>query len=247
MVATAPAGGVTLPSQPQLLDSYPAPTTGPSPAVLRRALRQNRRALTPLEQRRHSASLTRILGRQLLFLRSRRLAAYWPTDGELDPRPLLGNAADRGRRTYLPVLRRGAHGSLWFVRYSPGDPLRPNRFRIPEPQRRQGRIGLAPTLDLLLVPLVGFDADCNRIGMGGGFYDRTLAYLRRRTHWRRPRLIGIAHECQRVERIEPRPWDIPLDAVATERRIYWRGGPRTEGQGPHRPEPPLRAAAEDRS
>jgi 5-formyltetrahydrofolate cyclo-ligase len=79
-------------------------------------------------------------------------------------------------------------------------------------------------LDLLLVPLVGFDADCNRLGMGGGFYDRTLAYLTRRTHWRRPRLVGIAHECQRVERLETGPWDVPLDAVATERRLYWRPG-----------------------
>ena len=63
--------------------------------------------------------------------------------------------------------------------------------------------------------------------MGGGFYDRTLAYLRQRTHWLRPRLIGLAHECQRVERIAPQPWDIPLDGVATELGVYWRG-PRAE-------------------
>jgi 5-formyltetrahydrofolate cyclo-ligase len=73
---------------------------------------------------------------------------------------------------------------------------------------------------------VGFDGECNRLGMGGGFYDRTLAYLRQRTHWRRPRLIGIAHACQRLDRIDPRPWDIPLDGVATEERIYWRRGRR---------------------
>jgi 5-formyltetrahydrofolate cyclo-ligase len=83
-------------------------------------------------------------------------------------------------------------------------------------------MSLAWTLDLMLVPLVGFDGACNRIGMGGGFYDRTLAYLRRRRHWRRPRLIGIAHECQRVDRIDPRPWDIPLDAVVTEQGVYRR-------------------------
>ena len=232
-VATAPAGGVTSPIHPQLPDSHPAlDTGGRTSAKLRRALRQARRALSPLEQRRHSAALTRLLGRELHFLRSRRLAAYWPADGELDPRPLLKRAARGSRQTYLPVLRRGAHRRLWFVRYCPGEPLRLNRFGIPEPQRRRGRIGLAADLDLLLVPLVGFDSDCNRIGMGGGFYDRTLAYLRRRTHWRRPRLIGIAHECQRLERIDPRPWDIPLDAVATERRIYWRTAPGPEGPAP---------------
>ena len=70
--------------------------------------------------------------------------------------------------------------------------------------------------------LVGFDARCNRLGMGGGYYDRTLAYLRHRVHWRRPLLVGVAHECQRVERLEANPWDVPLDLVVTERRIYAR-------------------------
>lgn len=72
----------------------------------------------------------------------------------------------------------------------------------------------------MILPLVGFDADCRRIGMGGGFYDRTLAYLGRGMRWRRPRLFGVAHECQRLERIEVRPWDIPLDAVITESGVY---------------------------
>ncbi len=120
------------------------------------------------------------------------------------------------------MLRPGKRRQLWFLRYRPGEPMRANRFGIPEPARRQRRLALAWTLDLILVPLVGFDADCNRLGMGGGFYDRTLSFLRQRTHWQRPRLIGIAHECQRVERIQPQPWDIPLDAVATELRLYRR-------------------------
>ncbi len=72
----------------------------------------------------------------------------------------------------------------------------------------------------MILPLVGFDADCHRLGMGGGFYDRTLGYLRIRTHWRRPRLFGIAHELQKVPRIAAQPWDIPLDAVFTESHTY---------------------------
>ncbi len=200
----------------------------PRPPSIRCSLRQARRALPARDQRRHAQALARLLGKTQDFLRAGRLAAYWPADGELDPRPLLALARRRGRRTFLPVLRRASRARLWFLPYGPGEPLRPNRFGIPEPRRRREHIRLAWNLDLLLVPLVGFDPDCNRLGMGGGFYDRTLAYLRRRSHWRRPRLIGIAHECQRLERIDPRPWDIPLDAVATERRIYWR----REGQGP---------------
>lgn len=200
---------------------------------IRRALRQARRSLSARDQTLHARALTRLLGKDPAFRKARRLAAYWPADGELDPRPLLALASRRGRSTFLPVLRRASRGRLWFVRYRPGEPLDAKRFgfRIPEPRRR-GHIGPPWHLDLILMPLVGFDLDCNRLGMGGGFYDRTLAYLRHRSHWRRPRLIGIAHECQRLERIEPRPWDIPLDAVATERRVYWRGGSRAEGRGP---------------
>jgi 5-formyltetrahydrofolate cyclo-ligase len=70
--------------------------------------------------------------------------------------------------------------------------------------------------------LVGFDRACHRLGMGAGFYDRSLAFLQQRRHWRRPRLIGLAHECQRVEALAPKPWDIPLDAVITEAAIYRR-------------------------
>ncbi|MGE5153772.1 MAG: 5-formyltetrahydrofolate cyclo-ligase [Bdellovibrio bacteriovorus] len=197
-----------------------------SPRSLRHTLRAARRSLSARDQRRHAQALTRRLGRHRAFLRAQRLAGYWPADGELDPRPLLALARGRGRRTYLPALRRASQARLWFLPYRPGEPMGTNRFGIPEPRRRREHIRLAWHLDLLLVPLVGFDQECNRLGMGGGFYDRTLAYLRQRAHWRRPRLIGIAHECQRLERIAPRPWDIPLDAVATERRIYWRRGPR---------------------
>ena len=157
-----------------------------------------------------------------MFRHARRIAAYWPADGELDPRPLLEWLIRRGRRGFLPALRPGRRRKLWFLRYRPGEPMRKNRLGIPEPSRRQRRLALAWTLDLILVPLVGFDAHCNRLGMGGGFYDRTLSFLRHRTHWHRPRLIGIAHECQRVDQITPRPWDVPLDAVATERAMYRR-------------------------
>jgi len=187
--------------------------------TLRRELRAARRRLSRHDQQRHAAALARVLGRDLRL--ARRVAAYWPADGELDPRPLLALARWPVARTFLPVLRPGRRQHrLWFVRHAPGEVLRANRLGLPEPRRvRQGR---RPTwaLDLILVPLVGFDAQCNRLGMGGGYYDRTLAFLRQRRHWRRPRLIGIAHECQRVAHLTPRPWDVPLDAVATERHLY---------------------------
>jgi 5-formyltetrahydrofolate cyclo-ligase len=210
----------------------PQPPSGPPPApgTSRRELRAARRRLSPDDQRRHTRALTRLLSRHPWFLRARRIAAFWPADGELDPRPLLELAIGRGRRGFLPALRPGTRRKLWFLPYRPGAPLGRNRLGIPEPRSRR-RPALAWTLDLILVPLVGFDADGNRLGMGGGFYDRTLGFLRWRTHWHRPRLIGIAHACQRVARIDPRPWDVPLDAVATECKVYSRGRTQRIGSG----------------
>jgi len=190
--------------------------------TLRRRLRAVRAALGPAAQRRHAFALARSLGKQTAFLRASCVGAYWSINGEIDPFPLLRLAYTRHKRCFLPVHQPHQHRRLWFLEYRLGDPLADNRFGIPEPHLRNRRIRLPWALDLLLVPLVGFDARCNRLGMGGGYYDRTLAYLRRRRHWHRPRLIGIAHECQRVEALTPNPWDVPLDMIATETRIYSR-------------------------
>jgi 5-formyltetrahydrofolate cyclo-ligase len=187
------------------------------PDALRRRLRAARRAIPPARQRLHARRLARVLGRHPRFLRARRIGAYCSADGELDPSPLL--ALDGHKRCYLPVLRPHPKRKLWFVRHRPGDRLRRNAYGIPEPQLRNRHIRLPWGLDLLLMPLVGFDAQGHRLGMGGGYYDRTLAYLAQRRRWRRPVLVGIAHECQRVERLEPNPWDVPLDMVATEERV----------------------------
>lgn len=166
--------------------------------------------------------MARRLAHHPRFLRSRRFGAYWAADAELDPAPLLAIALPRHQQCFLPVLRPHPQRKLWFVRYAPGEVLSRNRFGIPEPSLRQQRIALPWALDTLLVPLVGFDDQCRRLGMGGGFYDRTLAYLRQRRHWRRPLLVGLAYECQRVEALPAAPWDVPLDWVVTERRLYRR-------------------------
>lgn len=170
------------------------------------------------------------------FLRARRLGLYWPADGELDPRPLMHLAERLGKQCYLPVLspiRSKALGNkLLFARKLLAERMHPNRFGIPEPSRRGRHLARPLALDLLIVPLVGFDRRGHRIGMGGGFYDRTLSHLRRHRRWRRPRLLGIAHECQRIESISPRPWDIQLDWVVTEARIYTGKADENEREPP---------------
>jgi 5-formyltetrahydrofolate cyclo-ligase len=192
-----------------------------SDRYLRQRLRRARRALSAREQQEHAQSAAQRLVRAGYAHAAHRIALYLPHGGELDPTPIVARLPSN-RRWYLPVLRGHAPGRLWFVRYQPGERLRRNRFGIPEPVRRSRHILPTHALDLILVPLVGFDRQCHRIGMGAGFYDRSLAFLSQRRHWRRPRLIGLAHECQRVEAIKPQPWDVPLDAVITETAVYRR-------------------------
>jgi 5-formyltetrahydrofolate cyclo-ligase len=203
----------------------------PPRSTLRRELRALRRALSVNQQRRHAAAVARLLARQPFFHRARRVGGYWANDGEIDPAPLLRIARDRHKRVFLPVLRSRPDRRLWFIEIRKDSRLIPNRFGIPEPQLRKRRIRPPWALDLLLIPLVGFDPTFNRLGMGGGFYDRTLAYLRTRRRWRRPRLVGLAHACQRVGALKTSPWDVPLDGVVTEEGVWENGGRRTEDGG----------------
>lgn len=189
-----------------------------SRAKLRRAIRQQRRRLTHAQQHHAATALARLLARDGLFRRSRHIAFYLANDGELSLMPLLERACILRKHCYLPVITPDER--LLFAPYHPGDPLARNIFGIPEPARAGLTLADARILDLVLVPLVAFDLAGNRLGMGGGFYDRTFSYLRHRRHWRKPRLLGIAHELQRVPSLERQWWDVPLDAVATELRIY---------------------------
>ena len=190
---------------------------------LRRLLLHNRRALSPAEQRQAAKGLYRQLAQIPLFRRARHVSLYLPMDGEIDPRLLLRAAQKRGKTTYLPVLSAWPRTKMVFQRVRPGEKFKPNRFRIPEPRinaRRQRKIW---TLDLVLMPLVGFDPEGGRLGMGGGFYDRSLAYLARRKTWRKPILLGLAHECQKVAKLAVASWDVPLAGTVTDKRWYMAG------------------------
>lgn len=192
-----------------------------SPSQLRRELRRRRRELTPLQRREASSRLCRRLKQLPEVQRAGLVALYLPNDGEIDPTPMIAWFRRRNVRVHLPVLRPFTLNALWFVHYHPGTPMVTNRFGIPEPVTRHGahraRRRPAWALDLILLPLVGFDDSGQRMGMGGGFYDRTLAFTRKPGP--RPRLIGLAYDCQRVERLPAAPWDVPLDAIASESRI----------------------------
>ncbi len=193
---------------------------GLSRPALRRKLRQTRRQLSPAQQRHAARRLYRQLSHHPLFRRARHIALYLPNDGEIDPRLLLRAAQRRGKATYLPVLNPWPRTRMVFQRIEPGERLRRNRFGIFEPVIRTARQRRVWALDLLLMPLVGFDGNSGRLGMGGGFYDRSLAYRARRKKSHKPTLLGLAHECQRVDRLPLESWDVPLLGTVTDRGWY---------------------------
>lgn len=186
--------------------------------ALRRHFRQARRELDPCRHKTNSQALTRLLGNWIVWQRAQHVAVYLPNDGEPDLRPLIRLAQRAGKHVYLPVLAPFGPNRLWFRRADPRVRMEPNRLGIPEPGPGARRLP-AHQLDLVLTPLVAFDAHGNRLGMGGGYYDRTFAFLRRRRTWLRPRLVGVAHGVQQAEGLPAMPWDVPLTAVATERGL----------------------------
>lgn len=190
---------------------------------LRRLLRKARRSLTPSQQRKAAEGLYKQLAQDPQFRRAKHISLYLPTDGEIDPRLLLRAAQRRGKKTYLPVLSAWPRTKMVFQQIRPGEKLRPNRFRILEPRVNVARQRKIWALDLVLLPLVGFDDVGGRLGMGGGFYDRSLAYLARRQNWRKPTLLGLAHECQKVERLAQASWDVPLQGTVTDKAWYFAG------------------------
>ncbi|MEB0146972.1 5-formyltetrahydrofolate cyclo-ligase [Pseudomonas sp. CCC2.2] len=197
--------------------------TNPAPLSrqqLRTQLRKARRALNPSQQRQAALGLYRQLAQHPLFRRARHIALYLPNDGEIDPRLILRAAQLRGKKTYLPVLSAWPRTKMVFQQVRHGEKFRPNRFRIPEPHINAAKQRTIWALDLIFLPLVGFDDVGGRLGMGGGFYDRSLAYQARRKAWQKPVLLGLAHECQKVERLAQASWDVPLQGTVTDKRWY---------------------------
>lgn len=186
---------------------------------LRTLLRRKRRELLPARRKAAAQAVCDVIAKSWLYIRARHLAFYMANDGELDPDALMTLAATDGKACYLPVmsdrLLSWRSAPLVFQRHDPlSEFLVMNRFGILEPAFDPARIARPEMLDVLFVPLVGFDRQGNRLGMGKGFYDRTLANLHRR--FRRPRLVGLAYGVQETDKIDPQPWDVGLDGIVTE-------------------------------
>lgn len=186
--------------------------------INRSTLRQRRRALTARQQQLAATNICQYLNQLKQLKHAQRIAYYLANDGEISPQTAISKAEKRGQQTYLPVLHPLKYNRLYFTSHRNQPQLRPNRFGIAEPQLGKNPIAPVWTLDIILLPLVGFDRAGNRMGMGGGFYDRTLARLNN-SAMKRPLLIGLAHHCQEVEQLQAQSWDIPLDIIATDQEL----------------------------
>ena len=187
---------------------------------LRRELRRRRLSLSHEDQQRATLSITSTVTQLERFKRARRIAAYVGSKGEVDPMPLMHLAHNIGKRCYLPVLHPFLTGRLWFVPWTPDTPMQFNRFNIPEPVFDSSTICKAQWLDIVITPLLGFDEKCHRLGMGGGFYDRTLGRTRKGSQTDKPYLLGLAHDIQRCETLTAEPWDVSLNSVITPSHHY---------------------------
>lgn len=192
------------------------------PQALRPHLKLLRSSLSARARRDAEALVLHRLLHHPRFLHAKRVAGYFGSNGEIDPMPLMAHAAALHKHCYLPVLHPFRTGCLWFCRWHPGDQLQLNRYGIPEPVPSAGALISARWLDLVVVPLLGFDPACHRLGMGGGYYDRTFSFARRHRLASRPFLLGVAHEVQRVDALPSRPWDVQLDCIVTDRKCYSR-------------------------
>jgi len=185
---------------------------------IRKQIRQQRRSLSPLVQHQHQQAVIQNLLRSHLLVRHKRFAIYLDNDGELATAHIIKLLHKMKKKVYLPVLYPYSKKRLWFLPFNENTVLQRNRFKIDEPACIKQPVR-ATSLDVIFMPLVAFDEQGNRIGMGSGFYDRTLSQCKKQGQMNKPLLVGLAHELQNSVLIDKRPWDIPLDLLITENKI----------------------------
>ncbi len=186
--------------------------------ALRQSHRAKRQALSELDQQEASAKVLEKFKGILSLKKPNKIALYLPFDGELETASLIAHCWQVNIPVFLPALDPSKKGSLLFFLYTPNTPMRLNQFSIKEPDFTEQPPCPLSQLDIIFMPLVAFDSFGQRLGMGGGFYDRTLA--QEDLSQKMPLRVGLAHDCQHVEKLPVEPWDLPLAWVLTPKRAY---------------------------
>ena len=180
----------------------------------RTQLKRQRTALSPWQQHQQARRVVKRLSYYPFIRQAQHIGLYWPVRGELDPR-LIRYHLKPHQKLYLPVLAKRPKHTLYWIRWTPNTRFKKNQFNIPEPLKGTERTLLSSQLDCVLVPLLGFSKQGQRLGMGGGYYDRSFAFLNRIPRPLKPMLIGVGYEFQCVE-LTSAPWDVSLNSLVTE-------------------------------
>lgn len=191
--------------------------------IIRQQVRQLRQDLTSKQQTDAALQLLARFSVDEKILSANSIALYLSNDGELDTEILIEWCWQQGKQVYLPVLHPFAKGHLLFLHYERRTPLVNNRFGIAEPKLDVSKVIMPHQLDIICTPLVAFDHLGARLGMGGGFYDRTLSRWHQHHQQQstvKPYPIGLAHDCQLVAPLPSESWDIPLPEIITPSMHY---------------------------
>ncbi len=188
---------------------------------IRKEMRLKRRELSKRQQLIAAEQLNMQLIQHHSFKHSKNIACYLATEGELSLIPFIHACWRHNKNVFLPVLQKSNQHSLWFVPFTEKSTLIPNRYGILEPEHtKKQRNTKIIMLDSIFLPLVAFDLLGNRIGMGAGYYDRTLNILKTRQHWLKPRLIGVGYAFQQVKAIKTNEWDVAMHFISTDKAIH---------------------------
>jgi 5-formyltetrahydrofolate cyclo-ligase len=183
---------------------------------LRKEVRQHRNALSVAQQHNAAIALTGRLSSHVKIQQAKRISVYLTNDGELSTTDFIDWCWQNNKEVYLPVVHPFSPGNLLFLHYQQDTKLVANIYGILEPKLDVTKVCPLEQLDVICTPLVAFDNSGARLGMGGGFYDRSLA------RWKQTKLypLGLAHDCQQVEKVPIESWDIPLPEIITPNKNY---------------------------
>lgn len=201
--------------------SISSSNSGQSRSDIRSSVRQLRKNLSADFQHHAAQNIATRVMELPRVQNAHTVSLFLSFDGELNTRPLIERLWQAGKSIYLPVLHPFSRGNLLFLRYSAESEMVLNHFGIEEPRLNVQQVLPVSRLDIIFTPLVAFDATGQRLGMGGGFYDRTLQ------DWESafaqqcgPYPIGLAHDCQRVDALPVQEWDVPLPEIITPSTHY---------------------------
>jgi 5-formyltetrahydrofolate cyclo-ligase len=186
--------------------------------IIRSEFRKKRQTLSAQQQSTAAHKVLTTCLTSTTLAQAKTIACYIANDGEINPETIIEFCWQHQKRVLLPVLHPFSKGHLLFVEYSPDTAMRVNCYGIEEPIVTSKNLCPLTKIDLIFTPLVAFDIQGNRLGMGGGYYDRTLTPIARDVL--QTQLIGLAHSCQQTNRLLTDSWDIPLDGIATPDHFF---------------------------